>query len=60
MEGEEGERTHGDGAGDGGLLVLVGDALSGNGRAAAVGELDDHGGVDVLRRRECARGKEAV
>ena len=36
-----------DGAEDGGLLSVVLDALAGHEGGAAIGELHDHGGVDV-------------
>ena len=43
--------THCDGSRNGGLLVLVGDALPCDGGAAAVGELHHDGGVDLLQVR---------
>ena len=43
--------SHRDGAGDGGLLALIGDALAGDRSTATVGELDHDGGVDLLQGR---------
>ena len=46
----------GDGAGDGGLLVGVVELLAGNKGTAAVGELDDHGGVGLLGSKQAGVG----
>ena len=37
----------GDGPGDGGLLLVVGEALAGEVGGAALGDLDDDGALDV-------------